>query len=297
MALSDQLQTVRSWFASTPGANPNPSEEDLKYYAEQGINKFLSDVASVRAASPQVASSIDQQRAAMMPFGSVTGSLFTGVLPTAQGGLPGVSQGNYVPFSALLQPYGSRGYGNYGYGPGMMMQPAMQPPAQPSAQPPAAAAPAARPSPFPAFDLSSWYNPSASTGSLPSTGTTAPASSGMMGDQNSTVAALIAALQAALQGPRTPTTPTSFTPQPLRVTPSAQPATPAAPAASDKRLEDIRLAFQSIPGANPNPDQAALEYYASQGIDKLKADVAFIRQANPGLAAQIDAERAKLGLS
>lgn len=353
MALSDQLQTVRSWFASTPGANPNPSEEDLKYYAEQGIGKFLTDVASIRTANPQLATELDKQRAAMAasgsPFGSITGSMFN---------IPGAVRTNYVPFSALLQPMGTRGFGNYGYGPGMMS--AEQPkPAEPIPQPPLPS----QTSSFPTFDLNAWYNPPASANANVST------QAGLMGNQASQLAMIIAAIQAALTGqkpasvtsktaavpsaeqlksvsdlyasinrlgdqeginywtgrlasgesltdvsnafrasanyvkqqeeqrqkdssvPSASKTATDATAMPVQVTQTTQPT------ASNNRLEDIRQAFLSIPGANPNPDREALEYYASQGVDKLMADVAFIRAANPEIAARIDAERSQLGLS
>ena len=81
-------------------------------------------------------------------------------------------------------------------------------------------------------------------------------------------------------GLRTPTSGGStFTPKPL-----------------GNNIEAIKQAFQSIPGANPNPDQATLEYYAQQGVGKLMEDIAFIRATNPALAMQIDAQRAAAGL-
>lgn len=61
------------------------------------------------------------------------------------------------------------------------------------------------------------------------------------------------------------------------------------------RLEVLR-AFQAIPGANPNPSAADLDYYQKVGIGQLIKDVKAINASNPAQAARIAADRERLTL-
>lgn len=80
------------------------------------------------------------------------------------------------------------------------------------------------------------------------------------------------------------------------ITTPSRTVTPAVTSTPATRPQVV-AAFRSTPGANPEPDEAAITYYMGKGVAQLVADVAAIRKANPALAAQIDARRRALGLT
>lgn len=58
----------------------------------------------------------------------------------------------------------------------------------------------------------------------------------------------------------------------------------------------VMRAFKVIPGANPNPSRADIEYYQKVGISQLIKDVKAINASNPTLARDIAKKREALGL-
>lgn len=96
------------------------------------------------------------------------------------------------------------------------------------------------------------------------------------------------------------------TPSPFTIGPGPAPSggTPSKPivpttgitAGTPATREAVVAAFRNTPGANPQPDEGAITYYMKQGVAKLLADVATVRRTNPTLAAQIDKQRAAMGL-
>ena len=63
-----------------------------------------------------------------------------------------------------------------------------------------------------------------------------------------------------------------------------------------KKAAEVVEWFRMTPGANPAPDEAALEFYAKAGRAAFDRDVAAFRAANPEAARQIDLLRGRLGL-
>lgn len=90
-------------------------------------------------------------------------------------------------------------------------------------------------------------------------------------------------------GPSTPAPTGGTSPQPI------VPTTGITTARTATR-DQVIAAFRNTPGANPQPDDAAISYYMGKGVAQLVIDVAAIRKSNPALAAQIDAQRRAMGL-
>jgi len=90
-------------------------------------------------------------------------------------------------------------------------------------------------------------------------------------------------------GPSTPAPTGGTSPQPI------VPTTGITTARTATR-DQVIAAFRNTPGANPQPDDAAISYYMGKGVAQLVIDVAAIRKSNPALAAQIDAQRRSMGL-
>lgn len=56
--------------------------------------------------------------------------------------------------------------------------------------------------------------------------------------------------------------------------------------------EQVLAAYRSNPRAALNPDEAAIDHWMRNGLDNFNSVVDQVRASNPGLASQIDAERA-----
>lgn len=55
--------------------------------------------------------------------------------------------------------------------------------------------------------------------------------------------------------------------------------------------EQVLFAYRNNPKAELNPSEAAIQYWMTNGLQNFVATVNAARQADPALAARIDAER------
>lgn len=276
-----------------PGANlppltsfqpPAPNAPPPQIQARSAVQETAPFPASTGVLPPGVAAptSISLPAPAPMPmaaptpqmqpvgFGPITSGMFGG-----SSFLPGVAQGNYTPFSALLQPYGMRGFGNYGFGPSMPMfeqpmQPQFNMPSMPMLQIP-------QPSMGGMFNQAQWYAPQPFQQAPVPVSAPAPSSSSRPSTGMEGILSLLSQYMNMTQNrPPAPAPAPSAAPAPA---PSAAPA--PAPASSGMTLAQL---YQNVLGRAP--DAGGLAFWQQQfGNEIDPAEIArFTAEAQKELA-------------